>query len=128
MDKYKTNRLIPTATSQETSIESRNKLENQGKKHRYRKQIHQHIASKGAYGSTCDEGEVELGLRHQTASCFIRFLTQDGFLIKSKYKRMTRANRNAVAWIDNTHRHMFSKNVWVVCSSCKGTGKILKKV
>ena len=88
-----TNRHIPTGR-QETSIESRNKLE--GKKSKYRQMIYDFISESG--GSTCDEVEVGLDVRHQTASCFIRFLTQDGLLEATDERRMTRAGRKAIVW------------------------------
>ena len=97
-DETKTERLIPT-NWQDTSVESRNELEYSGKKHQYRKQIYNHIKSCSDHGATCDEVEVSLNLRHQTASCFIRFLTQDGFLFDSGLKRLTRANRKAIVWV-----------------------------
>lgn len=90
-----TYKLIPT-NSQSTSIESRNILERSGKKNSYRSEIYEFIKHKG--GATCDEVEVALELRHQTASCFIRFLTQDGLLCDSGLKRLTRSGRMAIVW------------------------------
>jgi len=49
-------------------------------------------------GKTCDEIEVELSMRHQTASCFIRVLTRDKCLRDSGKRRMTRAGRQAIVW------------------------------
>lgn len=90
---------IPTGWER-TSIESRDRLEK--KKNRYREKIYWRILHTG--GMTCDEVEIALGLRHQTASCFIRFLTQDGLLYKSTLPngetetRITRSGRSAIVW------------------------------
>lgn len=94
-----TDENIPTGT-QATSVDS--KVELAKKKNEYRRKIHQIILHRG--GMTCDEVEVSLGLRHQTASCFIRFLTQDGWLYPRRApngeieKRTTRAGRGAIVW------------------------------
>lgn len=89
-----TERPIPTQEQIPTSVQSRDKLKSNS--HRYRMQIFDLIAMRG--GLTCDEVEVELNLRHQTASCFIRFLTQDGYLRDSGDRRITRAGRKAIVW------------------------------
>src|SRR5690348_12708447 len=93
---FNTQRPVPTNSMVETSLESAKRIE--GKKHRYRKMIYDYIKGKGTSGATCDEVEVKLDLRHQTASCFIRFLVQDFLLKDSGGKRMTRAGRNAIVW------------------------------
>ena len=46
-------------------------------------------------GSTCDEIEAALGLRHQTASARIRELVLTGYLVDSGQRRLTRARRSA---------------------------------
>ena len=69
---------------------------------RHRQHIYSAICRNG--GMTCDEIEVALDLRHQTASCFVRFLTQDKFLrprIKAngeQDRRKTRSGRMAIVW------------------------------
>ena len=69
---------------------------------RHRQHIYSAICRNG--GMTCDEIEVALDLRHQTASCFVRFLTQDNFLrprIKpngEQDRRKTRSGRMAIVW------------------------------
>ena len=88
---------IPTNTKIDTCRESARELEQH--KSKYRKMIYEFI--KDSLGKTCDEIEVSLGLRHQTASCFIRFLTQDGLLRDSGNRRITRANRQAIVWVAN---------------------------
>jgi predicted transcriptional regulator len=68
----------------------------------HRQHIYSAICHSG--GMTCDELEVALNLRHQTASCFVRFLTQDKFLrpkIKANGepdRRRTRSGRMAIVW------------------------------
>lgn len=48
--------------------------------------------------STCDEIEVALSLRHQTASARIRELVLQGRLRDSDHVRDTRSGRSAVIW------------------------------
>ena len=84
---------VPTGCA-DTSISS--KAEIAKKKNEYRRKIYYAIRWGG--GKTCDEIEVSLGLRHQTASCFIRFLTQDGLLTQSNERRVTRSGRSAIVW------------------------------
>ena len=90
---------IPTQERIDTSRDSRDKLEKAGKRSQYRKQIYAYIQEKG--GATCDEIEVALRLRHQTASCFIRFMTQEGWLRATDQRKQTRAGRKAIVWALN---------------------------
>lgn len=48
-----------------------------------------------ADGATCDEAEVALGLRHQTASARIRELVTLGAIADSGQRRKTRSGRTA---------------------------------
>ena len=89
-----TERRVPTQEQIITSRESRDQIKK--KSNEYRKRIYDLIQAAG--GLTCDEVETTLDLRHQTASCFIRFLTQDGYLRDSGLKRHTRAGRSAIVW------------------------------
>lgn len=89
-----TSRDIPTQESIDTSVFSRDSIKN---KNEYRQRIYNFIKEKD--GATCDETEVALDIRHQTASCFIRFLTQDNHLRDSGDRRLTRAGRKAIVWI-----------------------------
>lgn len=66
------------------------------KKNGLRELIHQAIKFRG--GMTCDETEQVLNLKHQSASCIIRFLTQDGFLRDSGRRKPTRSGRHAIVW------------------------------
>jgi predicted transcriptional regulator len=56
------------------------------------------IRGRGERGATCDEIEVELGLRHQTASARIRELVQADYLADRQARRSTRSGRRAVVW------------------------------
>lgn len=61
------------------------------------KEVFNFIKDKG--GATCDEVEVGLGLRHQTASSRIWDLSRKDFIIDSEVRRKTRSNRNAAVWV-----------------------------
>jgi len=88
------NGTIPTQEHIDTSHDSRDALKK--KRSKYRLSIYEYIeATKGA---TCDEIEVALCIRHQTASCFIRFMTQEGLLEATAERRITRSGRNAIVW------------------------------
>lgn len=50
--------------------------------------------------ATCDEIEVALGMRHQTASARIRELALLGRIVDSGIRRQTRSGRFAVVWSD----------------------------
>ena len=65
---------------------------------RIAKQVFNYIVKQGIRGSTCDEVELALGLRHQTASARIRELVQRGMVVDRGYRRVTRSNRKAVVW------------------------------
>lgn len=78
-------------------VTSKDSAKETGKnKNEYRRKIHGFIQTYGPH--TCDEIEVRLGLRHQTASCIITFLAKDGFLVDSGERRLTRSNRKATVW------------------------------
>lgn len=53
----------------------------------------------GTTGRTCDEVEVLLDLRHQTASARIRELVMLGFLKDSGERRATRSGRQARVYV-----------------------------
>jgi DNA adenine methylase len=53
-------------------------------------------------GATCDEVEVALDLRHQTASARIRELTVEDKIRDSGERRLTRSGRKAVVWREST--------------------------
>jgi hypothetical protein len=53
------------------------------------------IDVRGERGATCDECEVALSLRHQTASARIRELVLGNLVFDTGRRRLTRSNRNA---------------------------------
>jgi len=61
--------------------------------------VYSFIAGKGAEGATCDEIEVALQLRHQTASSRITHLTFIERLIRTETRRLTRSGRRAGVYI-----------------------------
>lgn len=50
-------------------------------------------------GSTCDEVEQTLDLKHQTASPRLRELAQTGRIRDSGARRLTRSGRKAIVWV-----------------------------
>lgn len=49
-------------------------------------------------GTTCDEIELQTGLRHQTASAQIRHMVEAGLLVDSGRRLSTRSGRSAIIW------------------------------
>ncbi len=49
-------------------------------------------------GATCDEVEVALGLRHQTAGPRLRELALTGAIVDGGSRRRTRSGRAAIVW------------------------------
>lgn len=56
----------------------------------------------GRRGATCWEVEVDLQMRHQTASARIRELALSGHLVDSGERRKTGSGSSAVVWIAKT--------------------------
>ena len=60
------------------------------------------IKSRGKKGATCDEAEMALGLKHQTASArFWELNLKFKRIIKTDKKRPTRSGRSARVYITN---------------------------
>jgi len=91
---HDTEKRVPTYNQVETSRDSRDLLDR--KKNEYRRKIFEEIKRHG--GMTCDELEISMELRHQTASCFIRVLTKEGLLRATDERRRTRTGRGAIVW------------------------------
>jgi len=64
-----------------------------------RRAVARFIVERGRYGATDDEVEVDLGMRHQTASARRWELAQKDFIKKSGEKRLTRSGRKAAVWV-----------------------------
>jgi predicted ArsR family transcriptional regulator len=88
----------PTNYATPTSVLSRDALDATHKSNRYRQMIYEQICLQGTNGMTCDEIEVRLGIRHQTASCFISVLKDKGMIVASGQTRPARSGRNVTVW------------------------------
>jgi predicted transcriptional regulator len=62
-------------------------------------QVLETLEEAGSHGATCDEVEVELGMRHQTASARIKGLVDNGLAVDSGMRRRTRSGRKATVWL-----------------------------
>ena len=80
----------------DTSREAANWVDVSGRKNALRSLIHDKI--KQTDGSTCEEIERSMTIRHQSASSIIRGLTKDGFLYDSGERRMNTSGRKAIVW------------------------------
>lgn len=65
--------------------------------------VYQHIAKQGRNGATCDEIEVALGFRHQTASARVNGLSKKARVRDSGARRKTRGGRSAAVWVLSCH-------------------------
>lgn len=68
---------------------------------RLQKLILGHVTRLSATGATCDEIEVALNLRHQTASARINELVEKKYLVDSGKVRKTRSGNNAIVWLSD---------------------------
>jgi hypothetical protein len=68
-----------------------------------RERVFDLIASRGKGGTTDDEVEVALAMRHQTASARRRELELLGRVIKTGDRRPTRSGRTAAVYVTATH-------------------------
>lgn len=57
------------------------------------------IQSRGADGLTCDEIELRMDLKHQTASARVNELMEEGLIVDSQQRRATRSGCKAVVWV-----------------------------
>lgn len=57
------------------------------------------IRSQGEKGSTCDEAEVALKMKHQTCSARIRELALKESILPSGMRRRTRSGRKAIVYV-----------------------------
>lgn len=61
------------------------------------------IQAQGEHGSTCDEAEEALRMKHQTCSARIRELALKERILDSGERRPTRSGRNAVVYVIPEH-------------------------
>jgi hypothetical protein len=61
------------------------------------------VRSQGVNGSTCDEAEVALNMRHQTCSARIRELALKERILDSGIRRRTRSKRKAIVYVTPEH-------------------------
>jgi len=66
-----------------------------------KRRIYLYIMSWRDHGATCDEIEVALDLRHQTASARINEMAASKRLRNSGRTRLTRGARRAIVWVVN---------------------------
>lgn len=97
--RFESERPLPTRGDVDTSKASAKAIEKTKHRSKHREAIYRLIKARAETGATCDEVEESLQIRHQTASCFIRFLTQDGLLYGTTERRLTRAGRKAIVWM-----------------------------
>jgi len=62
-------------------------------------EVYRYIAKRGAHGATCEEVEMHLAMRHQTASARIRELVSGGRIRNSGGRRENSSERTAIVWV-----------------------------
>lgn len=92
------NEPTPTAYDNQQAVESRDKLDATKNSHKYKQLIYEQICLSGTQGMTCDEVEVKLGIRHQTASCFISVLKTSNAIVATGLTRPARSGRNVTVY------------------------------
>lgn len=60
--------------------------------------VFDYIDSTGTRGTTCDEAEAALRMRHQTCSARFSTLAKKGKIVDSGKRRLTRSGRRAIVW------------------------------
>ncbi len=88
------------------------------KKNDYRQKIHSLIYRHA--GLTCEQVEDCLSLSHQTASCIIRFLTQDGLLKDSGRRNTNRSGREAIVWVVNAPQMPLATQMPLIADPMRG--------
>ena len=88
----------PTNYHVQTSVESRDAMDGSHKSNRWKQIIFENVCLSGTHGMTCDEIEVKLGVRHQTASCFISVLKASGAIVATGATRPARSGRNVTVY------------------------------
>lgn len=88
---------LPHCTGSDTSRAAAESMRGHAADVRWR--VLAHIRAQGEAGSTCEESEIALGLKHQTASARVNELHSGGFIVDSGLRRLTTSKRKAVVWI-----------------------------
>jgi len=94
----------PAVKNSETSHAAADDVQNRTKA--MRTEILKLLRSKGTNGMTCDEVEVTLNMKHQTASARIAELSQRGRIVKVG-KRLTRSGSKANVYLHKVHAETF---------------------
>ena len=61
--------------------------------------VYDYIESCESKGTTCDEAEIKLRMRHQTCSARFTALNKKGKIVDSTRRRLTRTGRRAIVWV-----------------------------
>ena len=110
----------PFVAGSETSEEAAKSI----KPSSLRSKVASMLRLRGLFGSTDDELEVSLGLRHQTVSARRRELVLLGKAIDSGAKRVTRSGRKATVWIACEEAPQRPHKALQCCPLCGGSGKV----
>ena len=110
----------PFVAGSETSEEAAKSI----KPSSLRSKVASMLRLRGIFGSTDDELEVSLGLRHQTVSARRRELVLLGKAKDSGVKRVTRSGRKAVVWIACAEAPQRAHKALQPCPLCGGSGEV----
>ena len=110
----------PFVAGSETSEEAAKSI----KPSSLRSKVASMLRLRGLFGSTDDELEVSLGLRHQTVSARRRELGLLGKAKDSGVKRVTRSGRKATVWIACEQAPQEPHKAIQPCPLCGGSGKV----
>ena len=91
------NGTAPFVAGSDTSREAAESIQPAASSMRFR--VLMYIKATGRTGSTDDEIEEALNMRHQTASARRRELVLSGHVEDSTRRRKTRSGRNATVWV-----------------------------
>lgn len=87
---------MPPHVAQQTSLEAAQAIESDVSQ--LRETVFRYVKGEHLQGATCDEVEVELNMRHQTASARLRELVLTKRVVDSGMRRRTRSGRWAIVW------------------------------
>lgn len=90
---------IPAAVNSSTSMSAYDSITRNGSAEKKRMIVYRYIESCGEWGATCDECEVALNMRHESASGRRRELALRGGIVKTPLTRVTRRGEQAEVWV-----------------------------